>query len=87
MTEQQQYSFRQTKKDMAEMMEIATQLVERRNKYRRDKWDEEEINFQVSLLGCDWLAQARSKNPLRPLGPALDLARRVLREKGLGAPR
>ena len=74
-----QFSFRQSKKDMAEIVEIAMRLAQHRNKFRRVKWDDDEIALEASLLTDQWMAQARSKNPLRPLGPALDLARRVLR--------
>jgi hypothetical protein len=87
MTEQQQFSFRQSKKDMAEIMEIATRLAHHRNKFRHAKRDDDAIALEASLLGSQWMVQARTNNPLRPLGSALDLARRILREKGLGAPR
>jgi hypothetical protein len=79
MIEQQQFSFRQSKKDMAEIVEIAMRLAQHRNKFRRVKWDDDEIALQASLLTDQWMVLARNSNPLRPLGPALDLARRILR--------
>jgi hypothetical protein len=79
MIEQEQFSFRQSKKDMAEIVEIAMQLAQHRNKFRRVKWDDDEIALEASGLSSQWLVQAQTNNPLRPLGPALDLASRILR--------
>jgi len=71
MTEQHQFTFReirQSKKDMAEIRWIALQLAHSKE--------------EAAQLREQWVMQA-AQNPRRPLGPALDLARRALREKGL----
>ena len=81
MTEQHQFTFReirQSKKDMAEIKWIAKRLAQHSNKFQDDK----EIAREAAQLRKQWMLQAPT-NPLRPLGPALDLARRALREKGL----
>ena len=81
MTDEQQFSFRQSKGDMAEIHEIAMRVARHRDKFRRqcDKHDEEWLALEALELASQWLSQARSKNPLRPLGPALELARHALR--------
>jgi hypothetical protein len=80
-TEQQQYSMRQSLLDMQEMSRIATELTLHRDKFRqrRHKLDDEGLQMQARLLVMRWLDQARARNPLRPLGPALDLARQAKR--------
>jgi hypothetical protein len=82
MTEEQQFSNRQSYADIRELKRIARECVERGNKYRRTyKWDEQEIEtFAISLMSY-WMDCAKQKNPLRPLGPALAFARQADREK------
>ena len=78
MTEQQ-FSMRQSRSDMAEISDIAMRLVRHRDKFRgRGKHDEEWLALEAQELVLQWLGEGRVKNPLRPLGPALDLARQAL---------
>jgi hypothetical protein len=65
---------RQSHKDWTEIKWIARQLAQHNNKSRDDK----EITREAAQLSKQW--RQAPINPLRPLGPALELARRALRE-------
>lgn len=74
----QTFSNRQAMADMAEIRRIAEQLEEQRGKNRILDHD-----MRVMLRIIQWLGDAKKKNPLRPMGPALAQARLALRASKL----